>query len=165
MPGKTWSNNYIYLDNPFEISLKMKSRITAFGHNLHLGRHIHHGYRALFSILGLSFLTLFIINPSMDKKLHTLWNMTWNYLYIPRLQWYNQWDLGRDMWFHLIVYGLVLSMFELKLIHASKRSALRRIFFFQLEFCKNYERFGQLLYKHHTTVWHNFPQEQKASIG
>ena len=29
-------------------------------------------------------LTWLSVNPSMDKKLHSLWKMEWNYFYIPK---------------------------------------------------------------------------------
>ena len=44
-------------------------------------------------------LTWFNFNPSMDKWLHVLQSVGWNYLSIPKLQRCNRWSLGMDKWF------------------------------------------------------------------
>ena len=41
-------------------------------------------------------LTWIDFNPSLDKLLHPSWNVGWNYLSIPKLQWWNCWSLGMD---------------------------------------------------------------------
>ena len=54
--------------------------------------------------LGPILLTWFDFNPSMDKYLHPLSCMGWNYLSIPKLQRYNRWIphtfLGMWLWRH-----------------------------------------------------------------
>ena len=34
------------------------------------------------------------LDPSMDKYPHSLWHVGWNYLSIPKLQWFHHWSLG-----------------------------------------------------------------------
>ena len=72
--------------------------------------------------LGPLLLTWFNFNPSMDKQLHPLWSVGWNYLSIPKLQRCNRWSLGMDKQFHLTLYQTCnyLSMLGLKLNHVKK---------------------------------------------
>ena len=48
--------------------------------------------------------------------------MGWNYLSIPKLQWYNRWSLGMDALFNPTLYDSCnyFSMLGLKLIHVDK---------------------------------------------
>ena len=58
----------------------------------------------------------------MDKRLHPLWNVGWNYLSIPKLQRMNRWSLGMDKELHITLNWTCdyLSMLGLKLQHVSK---------------------------------------------
>ena len=49
--------------------------------------------------------------------------MEWNYLSIPKLQWYNRWSLGMEKQLHATPHraGDYLSMLGSKLIHVGKR--------------------------------------------
>ena len=40
----------------------------------------------------------------MDKSLHPLYSVGWNYLSIPKLQWYSCWSLAMDKQFHPTLY-------------------------------------------------------------
>ena len=73
--------------------------------------------------LGPLLLTCFSVIPSMDKQLHPLYGVGWNYLSIPKLQRCSYWILGIDKKFHLTLYWACdyLSMLGLKLNHVSKR--------------------------------------------
>ena len=42
--------------------------------------------------LGPLLLTSFNFDTSMDKQLYPLLSVGWNYLSIPKLQWYNRWS-------------------------------------------------------------------------
>ena len=59
----------------------------------------------------------------MDKYLHSLQCVEWNYLSIPKLQQLYRWSLEMDKQFHPTVYNgyNYLSMLGLKLNHVSKR--------------------------------------------
>ena len=71
-------------------------------------------------------LTRINFNPSMDKLLHPLWNLGWNYLSIPRLQRLHSWSSGMDYQFHPTHFWLCdyLSRLILKLIYVSKRGPM-----------------------------------------
>ena len=60
----------------------------------------------------------------MDMLPHPLQGVGWNYLSIPKLERYNHWSLGMDMYLHPTLYWACdyLSMLELKLNHVSKRA-------------------------------------------
>ena len=47
-------------------------------------------------LLGLHLLTWFNFYPSLDKLLHPLLSVGWNYLFIPKLQQLHCWSLGMD---------------------------------------------------------------------
>ena len=74
-------------------------------------------------IPGGPLLTWFNFNPSVDKYLHPLWSVGWNYLPIPKRQQCNHWSLGMDKRFHLTLYWACdyLSMLGFRLIHVNKR--------------------------------------------
>ena len=56
--------------------------------------------------------------------------MGWNYLSVPKLQWWHRWSLGMDKLFHLTFYNgcYYLSMLGLKLIHVSRVGGCERVF-------------------------------------
>ena len=61
--------------------------------------------------------------PNINKQLHPLWCVGWNYLSIPQLQRWNLWSLGKDMQFHPTLYRACnhLSMLGSKWNNVSKR--------------------------------------------
>ena len=50
----------------------------------------------MFTHMCPSLLTWFDFNPSMDKQLHPLQHVGWNFLFIPKLQRLHRWSLGMD---------------------------------------------------------------------
>ena len=63
----------------------------------------------------------------MDKWLNHQWSVGWNYVSIPKLQWYHRWSLGMDDLFHRTSYWgcNYLSMLKLTLNHVSKSIPVR----------------------------------------
>ena len=58
----------------------------------------------------------------MDEKPYAQESVEWNYVSIPKLQWWNSWSLEMDKWFHPTDYNECnySSMLGFKLIHVSK---------------------------------------------
>ena len=71
---------------------------------------------------GTPFIKKVNFNPGMDKWLHPLWCVEWNYLSIPKPQRLHRWGLGMDKYLHLPLYLACdyLSMLVSKLNHVSK---------------------------------------------
>ena len=68
----------------------------------------------------------------MDKQLHSLISVRWNYLSISKLQRCNRWSLGMDKQFHPTLYWKCehLIMLGLKSTHVDKRGPRYAIFIY-----------------------------------
>ena len=71
---------------------------------------------------ALLLITWFEFNCNMDKWIHTLWNVGWSYIFIPKPQRCNRWSLGMDKWFHPKLYWVCdyLSTLGLQSNHLKK---------------------------------------------
>ena len=92
-------------------------------------------------------LTRINYNPSMDKWLHQLWSVAWNYLSILEFQWCSRWSLGMDKTPHTLMGCDDLSIMGLKIIHVSKRGLMLRLASVAIQFSDgcNYSSFPNLI--------------------
>ena len=100
-----WSNS---IQNSVVVSLVVKSRSYGTNSYLHISRkqirRSQNEFRTSCYVLRVEtgghqcplLITWFNFNPSMDKELHPLQRVGWNYLSIPKLQRLHRWSLGMD---------------------------------------------------------------------